>query len=177
MKLNNSRFKSNIAYFSKNDGFSHFIQRPVSSKWRKMFKNWKSFSSKHYDIQKNLSVFTHLLQIGRNKVIFRGTMFRFRNDCYSHPIKVIVYIKWRWILWNWERILFTTYLSTITSFIFHTGATVQQQQHQLYRPFFMFSKGLFQPSTSKNCFGQMEFKLTKLKYFFIPNRTIIQNLL
>ena len=42
--------------------------------------------------------------------------------------------------------------------------------------FFMFSKGLFQPSNSKNCFGKMEFNLTKLKEVFIPQRTIIKNL-
>ena len=43
--------------------------------------------------------------------------------------------------------------------------------------FLMFSKGLFQPSNSKNCFGQMEFNLTKIRDFFIPNKTIIKNLL
>ena len=32
MKLNSSRFRSNLTYFSENDCFSHFIQRPVSSK-------------------------------------------------------------------------------------------------------------------------------------------------
>ena len=78
---------------------------------------------------------------------------------------------------NWERLFFKTYLYTITSFSFHTGATVQQQQNQLYRPFFMFSKGLFQPSTSKNCFGQMGFNLTKLREVFILNRPIIKNIL
>ena len=102
-------------------------------------------------------------------------MFRFRNDCSSHPIKIIVYIKLRLILRNWESIFFKTYLSTITSFIFHTGATVQQQQNQLYRPFFMFSKGIYQPSNSKNCFGQMEFNLTKMREVFIPNSPIIKN--
>ena len=45
-----------------------------------------------------------------------------------------------------------------------------------YRPFFMFSKGLFQPSNSKNCFGQMEFNLKKMREVFIPNRPIIKNL-
>ena len=43
MKLNSSRFRSNLAYFSENDCFSHFIQRPISSNWRQNFKNWKSF--------------------------------------------------------------------------------------------------------------------------------------
>ena len=80
-------------------------------------------------------------------------------------------------MWNWKRCFFKKYLSTITSFIFHIGATVQQQQNQLYRPFFMFSKGLFQPSTSKNCFEQMEFNLTKMREVFILNRTIIKSLL
>ena len=42
---------------------------------------------------------------------------------------------------------------------------------------FMFSKGLFQPLTSKNCFGQMEFNLTKMREVFIPNRYIIKKLL
>ena len=45
MKLNRSRFRSNLAYFSENDCFSHFIQRIVSSKRRINFKNWKIFSS------------------------------------------------------------------------------------------------------------------------------------
>ena len=78
---------------------------------------------------------------------------------------------------NWERLFFKTYLYTKTSFIFYTGTTVQQQQNQLYRPVFRFSKRLFQPSTSKNCFGQMGFNLTKLREVFILNRTMIKNLL
>ena len=41
----------------------------------------------------------------------------------------------------------------------------------------MFSKGLFQTSTSKNCFGQMEFNLTKMREVFIYNKPIIKNLL
>ena len=40
----------------------------------------------------------------------------------------------------------------------------------------MFSKGLFQPSNSKNCFGQMEFNFTKMREVCIPNRPIIKNL-
>ena len=39
MKLNSSRFRSNLAYFPENDCFSHFIQRPVSRKRRRNFKN------------------------------------------------------------------------------------------------------------------------------------------
>ena len=54
---------------------------------------------------------------------------------------------------------------------------VYHKQSQLYRPFFMFSKGLFQPSTSKNCFGQIGFNLTKLREVFILNRPIIKKLL
>ena len=41
----------------------------------------------------------------------------------------------------------------------------------------MFSKGLFQPSNSKNRFGQMEFNFTKLREFCIPKIPIIKNLL
>ena len=41
----------------------------------------------------------------------------------------------------------------------------------------MFSKGLFQPSNSKNCFGQMEFNFTKVREVCIYNRPIIKNLL
>ena len=44
-------------------------------------------------------------------------------------------------------------------------------------PFFMFSKGLFQPSNSKNYFGQMEFNFTNMREFCIPNIPIIKNLL
>ena len=39
MKLNSSRFRRNLAYFYENDCFSHFIQRIVSSKRRRNFKN------------------------------------------------------------------------------------------------------------------------------------------
>ena len=39
MKINGSRFRSNLAYFSGNDCFSHFIQRIVYSKGRRYFRN------------------------------------------------------------------------------------------------------------------------------------------
>ena len=41
----------------------------------------------------------------------------------------------------------------------------------------MFSKRLFQPSNSKNCFGQMEFNFTQMREVFIPNNTIIKNII
>ena len=41
----------------------------------------------------------------------------------------------------------------------------------------MFSKGLFQPSNSKNCFTQMEYNFTKMREVCIPNRTIFKKFL
>ena len=38
----------------------------------------------------------------------------------------------------------------------------------------MFSKGLFQPSNSKNCFRKMEFNLTKIRMVCILNRNIVK---
>ena len=42
---------------------------------------------------------------------------------------------------------------------------------------FMFSKGLFQPSDSKNCFRKTKFNFTKLREVCISNRPIIKKLL
>ena len=117
-----------------------------------------------------------VLQIGSSKVIFRGKMFSFQNDCSSHQIKINFYIKRRWILINWKRRFFTTYLSTTTSFIFHTGATVQQQQNQLYRPVFMFSKGLFSQQLQRIVLDKWNLIWQNWEVF-IPNGTIIKNIL
>ena len=41
----------------------------------------------------------------------------------------------------------------------------------------MFSKGLFQPSNSKNCFIKMEFNFTKMREVCIPNNPIFKIIL
>ena len=56
-------------------------------------KTERGFSLENYYLQKHLSVFTQVLHIGKVEVIFKGKMFRFQNDCSSHQIKIIVYIK------------------------------------------------------------------------------------
>ena len=91
-------YKQHNILFSENDYFSHFIRRPVSSKQRSIFKNWKRFFILTLSYTITSLIFTHVLHIGIIEVIFRGKMFRFQNDCSSHQMKRIVYIKWRWIL-------------------------------------------------------------------------------
>ena len=68
---------------------------------------------------------------------------------------------------------------TIHNNLFHFSHRFYElgETKSVLQTIFMFSKGLFQPSNSKNCFRQMEFNFTKLREVCIPNKPIVKNLL